>query len=101
MSSSHRKGYRTEKRVEQDTGGKRLGILGKEDVAHKTFSLEVKFRKKLPASLKQWYAQAVKNCPIGKTPAVILKEKNTRWNDALVVMRYKNFLSCFIKKKEE
>jgi len=101
MSSSHRKGYKLEKRVADDIGGTRLGILGKVDVINETFGLETKYRKKLPASLKSWYAQAVRNCPPGRHPGLILKEKDTRMNDALVILRYKNFLSCFIKKKEE
>ena len=82
-------------------GGKRVGILGKEDISDPQgrFSYEVKMRKKLPKFLKDCYAQARANCGVGKHPVVILKEKNKRYNDAYVIMRLKNFLSCFFEEK--
>ncbi len=101
MSNSYRKGYVAEKKVADLVGGKRVGILGKEDISDPkgVFSYEVKMRKKLPKFLKDCYEQARKNCPATKHPVVVLKEKNKRYDDALVVMRFKNFKSVFLKEK--
>ena len=100
MSNSYRKGYRAEKKVADLVGGKRVGILGKEDISDPkgVFSYEVKMRKKLPKFLKDCYEQACANCGAGKHPVVVLKEKGKRYDDAFVIMRLRNFLSWLHKK---
>jgi len=100
MSNNYRRGYRAERRVEIDVGGKRLGRRGEADVLTDFHAYEIKMRKKLPKFLKDCYAEGVKHCPRGKHPIVVLKEGNTSWRDALVVMRYKNFLSWLHKKEK-
>lgn len=100
MSNNYRRGYRAEKKVADLVGGKRLGILGKEDVEHHQFSFEVKMRKVLPKFLKNCYEQASKNCPENRLPVVILKEKGKRYEDCLVIINFKDFIGCVVKKEE-
>ena len=90
-----------ERRIARLFGVERKGILGGEDFGHKFLSGETKLLKKLPKWLTSLYKQANSNCPIGKHPIVIVKEKNKKDDDSFVIMRLKNFLSCFIKKKEK
>jgi len=59
-------------------------------------SFEVKTRRKLPKQLKDWYMQACKNNWGKNIPVVVLKEKNTEWKDALIVLRYEHFLRYMI-----
>ena len=100
MSNNYRKGYRAEKRIADEIGGKRLGVLGKEDVAHHQFSFEIKSRKVLPKFLKNCYEQATRNCPKDRLPVVVLKEKGKRYEDCLVIINFKDFISCVVKKEK-
>ena len=71
-----------------------------EDVEHHQFSFEVKMRKVLPKFLKGCYEQAIRNCPKNRLPVVILKEKGKRYEDCLVIINFKDFISCVVKKEE-
>lgn len=68
------RGKEAEKRVATYLGGKRIGLLGGEDVQHETFSIEVKSREKFVA--KGWYDQCKKNAPKGKIPLVVVSLKS-------------------------
>ena len=68
--------------------GKRTGPTYKEDVESKYFSLEAKLLKSLPKMMQKAYEQAVKNCPAGKFPVVIAKEKGRNDGNAFVLMNY-------------
>jgi len=61
--NNRQRGKATERAVAKRIGGKRVGILGAEDVSHPLFSIEVKSRKAFVAG--DWMAQAVRNCPEG------------------------------------
>jgi len=100
MSNSYKRGYRAEKKVADLVGGKRVGILGKEDISHKQFSFEVKMRKILPKFLKGCYEQACANCEAGKLPVVVLKEKGKRYEDCLVIINFKDFINCVVEKEK-
>ena len=89
-----------ERRISRLFGVERKGILGRADFETSTLAGETKVLKKLPRWLTSVYAQANNNCPRGKHPIVIVKEKNKRDGEAYVVMRLKNFLSCFFEKEE-
>ena len=83
------RGKRAERALSKKLGCKRLGILGEEDLQHPTFSFEVKSRKTFVAA--KWYAQAIRNCSKGKTPAVIVHVHGKRHNDDFVIMRVSDF----------
>ena len=59
------RGKSAERRIAALMNGRRVGILGKEDVETDKFSIEVKSRKKFVAS--GWMDQAVKCCRDGNT----------------------------------
>lgn len=71
-----------EKRVAAILGGTRInGARGvrKQDVAHDTFSVEVKHGKRsIPVFVSNAYEQAVQNAPDGKIPLVVLHKHGSR-----------------------
>ena len=71
--------------------GRRTGPTYKEDVESKYFSLEAKLLKSLPKMMQKAYEQAVKNCPAGKFPVVIAKEKGRLDRNAFVLMNYEDW----------
>jgi hypothetical protein len=81
------RGKALEKAVAKDLGGRRIGLLGMEDVTFGRFSIETKEREKLPVFLKKCITQAESNAG-GKVPVVILHELGDRHSKDLVVMRY-------------
>jgi len=83
------RGKRTEKAIAKKVNGKRLGLLGKEDVDAGPFSIEVKDRKVF--SGRSFMEQAVRNCREGKTPLVIVHLTGKRHDDDLVMMRLKDW----------
>jgi len=82
-----------ERRIARELGGERVGILGREDVRHDRYSIEVKTRLELPAFLKGAYGQAQSNAAEGKVPLLVLKEKGKRFDDCLCVLRLADFLT--------
>lgn len=99
MSKNRRRGKDLERFVAFDLpGGRRVGILGQEDVSLPGFSIECKERKKYPAFLDNAMSQAVKNCR-GKMPIVIFHKLNQIHENDLVIMRYSDWRK-FIKKEE-
>jgi hypothetical protein len=80
-----------ERRIARELGGERVGILGREDVRHDRYSVEVKTRLELPAFLKGAYGQAQSNAAEGKVPLLVLKEKGKRFADCLVILRFADF----------
>lgn len=96
MIDSRSSGKAAERRVAKDTNGQRMGIMGMDDVRTARISFEVKTRKKLPKSIKQWFEQAKNNAHKNNIPVLVMKEKGTQWKDALVVMEYDKFLNYLI-----
>jgi glutamate mutase epsilon subunit len=84
-----------ERRVAKKFGTHRTPLSGensrhtKSDTLHKKFFIEVKYRKKIPffKTFRETIELAKKE---NKTPLVIFKEKNSRYE--IVMMRLKDFL---------
>lgn len=82
----------TERAVAARLGGRRVPVSGRgrgdaPDVAHPTYSVEVKHRASLPAWLTEALAQAVAAAAPGQTPLVVLHRAGDRHADALAVVR--------------
>jgi len=88
-ANNRKRGKRTEAAIAKTLGGKRLGILGKDDVQAGPFSIEVKDRVKFVGTT--FMEQAVRNCPEGKTPLVIVHTTGQRHDGDLVMMRMKDW----------
>lgn len=82
-----------EKRIAFRLGGERVGILGAEDVRHPILSIECTQvdKKRFPQMVKNKYYQAIKNCPKGKKPIVVMKEKRRLDDNSLVIVSLSNF----------
>ena len=94
MSSlNRRRGKECERWFAKDLGGKRVGILGYEDIELALVSLEIKERKNgrlCPADLRHAYNQAKANSD-GKIPIVILHQLYRRHEKSMV---YMNCVDC-------
>jgi len=91
MSSAvknRKKAKRVERAIAKRLKGRRLGILGQEDVLTDQFVVEVKTRKKFVAL--SWYQQAVKNAK-EKIPLVIVHVSNKHHDNDLVILSLKDF----------
>lgn len=93
MSKKNRdRSKRHERTVAKLLGGKRIGILGKEDVEHPKFSVECKSRQEIPKWFSDFWKQAVDNCEEGKIPLLVIHETQKRYKDDWVVIRMEDFL---------
>jgi len=74
-----------ERKVARLLGGRRTGNTGMSspDVLHPLFSVEVKYRPRLPSLLSAGMAQA-KRAAKGKIPLLILKQKGQRGEYAVL-----------------
>lgn len=90
QSRNRERGKDSEREVAKLFNGKRVGILGDEDIAHPNFSIEVKSRKKFVA--KRWMKQAEKNNKENKIPLVVVHEANTPHKKDLVIINIRDFL---------
>lgn len=84
-SKNRNRGKKTEAAIAKRLGGKRLGILGNDDVQAGAFSIEVKDRVKFVGT--GFMEQAVRNCPKDKTPLVVVHVTGARHDGDLVMMR--------------
>jgi hypothetical protein len=90
-----------ERWVAKEFGGRRIGILGKEDVELRQFSFECKEREKgFPRFLKDSMEQANANAPIEKIPAVYLHENNRPHDEDLLIF-YAEDIKAIIQAVEE
>lgn len=89
-----------ERRISRLFGVERKGILGGADFETSHLAGETKVLDKLPKWLTNIYQQANYNCPKGKHPIAIIKKKNKKDDEAFVIMRLRNFLSCFFEKEK-
>jgi hypothetical protein len=64
------RGKNTEKAIAGRLNGKRVGIFGGQDIEVGPFSVEVKDRAAFAGA--GFMAQAVRICPAGKTPLVVV-----------------------------
>ncbi len=101
MIDSRNSGKAAERRVAKDMEGQRIGLLGMDDVRVPPkdglgISFEVKTRKKLPTSIKRWFKQAEDNVHKANIPVLVMKEKETKWGDAFIMLKYSHFLKYMI-----
>lgn len=88
-NANRQRGKRNERATAKRLGGKRVGIMGGEDVECGLLSLECKSRVTFVGT--KWMAQCVRNAPDGKTPVVIVHTHGTRRNEDLVMVRLKDW----------
>jgi len=96
---NRRRGKDLERFIAKDLDGRRVGILGQEDVIlHRGISCECKERAKLPMFIHSCMAQAERNAK-GDTAIVVLHELGKEHGGDVVMIRLKDFKA--ILKKEE
>ncbi len=88
-NKNRQRGKATERAVAKRLDGKRVGVMGGEDVEHPIFSIEVKSRKAFVAT--DWMAQSARNCPEGKVPLVVVHVTGQRHTEDMVILRMKDF----------
>jgi hypothetical protein len=88
---NRRRGKDHQKAVAELLSGLNIGTLGGADVLTSKFSIECKSRGKFVA--RGWIDQASKNALKGTIPIVVVHETNRRYENDLVVLRIKDFLS--------
>ena len=89
-SKNRERGKRNEAALAKILNGKRIGLLGMEDIEHHRFSFEVKSYQRYAGG--RVMEQAERNAPEDKIPIAIVHEKNKRHNGDLVLMRLNTFL---------
>ncbi|MCX8070087.1 MAG: hypothetical protein N2738_06250 [Thermodesulfovibrionales bacterium] len=87
--TNRQRGKNTERAIAKILKGKRVGVLGNEDIQHPLFSIEVKTRQKFIGD--SFMKQAIKNCPQGKTPLAVVHIGGKHHNNDIVLMRLKDF----------
>jgi len=96
---NRRRGKDYERWLARHLGGKRIGILGREDVEFPLISAEAKERKKIPAFICHCLNQAQANSD-GKIPVVFLHELSKEHDDDVVIMRLVDWRKMYRKFKE-
>ena len=86
-----------ERRVGVDLGGRRIPVTGIDrhgaDVVTPMFHVQTKVRRSLPGWLWEWLGGIVAtSTPAGKVGVLLLKKPRQKDVDALVVMRYGDFV---------
>lgn len=85
---NRQRGKRAERMVASRMKGKRVGILGNEDVHHPLYSIEVKARAR--CAVVPWMEQCERNAGHGKIPLLVVHIHGTRHTDNLCVIRMKD-----------
>jgi hypothetical protein len=100
MSKQNRdRGKRAERAVATMLGGKRVGIMGGEDVQHEVYSIEVKSRKS--HSVFSWFRQCINNNKDKKIPMLVLHEHGKRHENDLVCLSMKDFIEVTSAKDSD
>lgn len=87
--NNRNRGKATERAIAKRMGGKRVGVMGGEDVSHPVYSIEVKSRVSFAG--EKFIEQAERNCENGKTPIAIVHIHGKRFSEAIVMMRMREF----------
>jgi len=93
MSLNRNRGKATERATAKRLGGKGVGILGGEDVSAGLFSVECKSRVRFVG--QGWMSQAVRNCPRGRVPMLVVHLHGARHADDLVMLRMSDWLDLY------
>jgi hypothetical protein len=97
------KAYET--RVAKDLGGRRIPVTGIDrhgaDVECPLFNVQIKLRRSLPAWLFDWLGGICSTTPEGKVGILILRKPRQEDNDALVVLRYRDWIQLHGTPKDE
>lgn len=101
MSKNRDRGKSYERWIAQDLGGRRIGLLGMEDVILPSppLSIECKEREKLPRFILKCLSQAKANCPDDKMAVVCLHELNKSHAGDVVLMEYPVFKTLIGRNK--
>jgi len=99
MNKNRRRGKDLERFLAKDLNGRRIGILGHEDIITERFSIEAKERKEHPTFLKKAIAQAIRNSREEKIPVFILHRLYDEHENDLVIMQYADWKKLFANKK--
>lgn len=89
MMRNRQRGKATERALARRLKCRCVGLLGREDLEHPLFSIEVKSRMRFTG--ERFMQQAIQSCPEGKTPLVIVHLNGRHHGNDLVIMRLKDF----------
>ena len=98
QSRNRERGKAVEKEIARMFNGKRVGILGSEDVSCEKYSLEVKSRKRFVGD--KWMRQCIKNNRENKIPLVVVHQANSPHTKDLVMINIMDFLKVTGVKNE-
>lgn len=87
-------------------GGERVPVTGRSrgsapDIAHDTYSIEVKHRKTLPAWILDAFNQADASNTGGQIPLVILHQSGMRYGDSIACVRLSDLIELAEGKKSD
>jgi hypothetical protein len=86
-----------ERRVGVALGGRRIPVTGIDrhgaDVEAGIFNYQLKLRKSLPAWIFDWLGGICGTSPAGKVGVLVLRTPRMRDEDALVIVRFKDWVS--------
>jgi len=82
-------GKRCEKALASRLGGRRVGLMGKDDIDCGPFSIEVKSRKKFAG--EAFLEQAERNAQPGKTPIAIVHIFGKQHSNDIVMIRLRDW----------
>ena len=91
QSRNRKRGKSVESAVALLLGGRRVGILGKEDIQHPDFTIEVKSRKSFSGT--GFLEQAEKHNVGGKTAIAVVHVTDKGHKNDIVLMRLSDFLT--------
>ena len=89
------RGKAFERHIAKKIGGKRIGIIGGEDVAHEVISVEAKAVSRSTAHT--WYDQCERNAPLGKLPVVVVHKHSSKHDTDLAILNLDMFLELLNK----
>jgi hypothetical protein len=91
MNPNHnrKRGKTTERQLAKRLGGRRVGLMGKDDIVCDPFSIEVKDRQKFAGEV--FMQQSERNAAPYQTPIVIVHITGQPHDKDIVLMRLKEF----------
>ncbi|MBW8001689.1 MAG: hypothetical protein FVQ80_06665 [Planctomycetes bacterium] len=95
VKRNRKRGRRNEKVTAEAMGFDLKGLYGGEDAKSESFSAEYKDRKKFVGF--GWMEQAIRNCPSGKIPLVVIHITHQRRSKDLVMMRLSDWVDWYGK----